>query len=67
MIDRESLVGSDGDVYKQDRLAARLRRTSGGVVFAYRGEYLDAGGPPVATTLPLDDEPVLTVGGAVPP
>ena len=35
-------------------------RTDAGVAFAYRPDYLDAPGPPVATTLPLTEEPVLT-------
>lgn len=34
--------------------------------FAYRGDYLEGEGRAVATTLPLADEPLLTVGGAVP-
>lgn len=55
------------DVYKGDRLAARLERADGGVRFAYTREYLDSGGPAAATTLPPGDAPVVTAGGAVPP
>jgi serine/threonine-protein kinase HipA len=59
-------VGS-ADVYKGNRLAARLRRTDEGVEFAYLADYVDADGPAVATTLPLTDVPVVTMAGAVPP
>lgn len=55
------------DVHKAGRLAATLRRVDEGVEFAYRADYLDEDGQPVATTLPLTDEPVVTRGGAVPP
>ncbi|MGH3443728.1 MAG: type II toxin-antitoxin system HipA family toxin [Nitriliruptorales bacterium] len=51
------------DVYKAGRLAAVLRRTPAGTVFSYREDF---DGPPVATTLPLGSEPVLTPAGAVP-
>ncbi|PID53656.1 MAG: phosphatidylinositol kinase [Micrococcales bacterium] len=53
-------------VVKQGVPAATLRRLPGAVEFAYEGAYLDSGGPAVATTLPLTDEPVRTVAGAVP-
>ncbi|WP_172803991.1 type II toxin-antitoxin system HipA family toxin [Auraticoccus monumenti] len=52
---------------KAGTVAASLSRTSDGVVFRYEPSYLAAGGPPVATTLPLTDEPVLTPGRSVPP
>jgi serine/threonine-protein kinase HipA len=55
------------DVYKAGRLAARLRRTDGGIAFTYDDGYLAEGGPAVATTLPAVDEPVVTVAGAAPP
>jgi serine/threonine-protein kinase HipA len=55
------------DVYKGDRLAARLNRTDEGVEFAYLADYLDADGQAVATTVPLTDIPVVTAAGAVPP
>lgn len=55
------------DVHKAGRPAATLRRVDEGVEFAYRADYLDDGARPVATTLPLTDEPVVTRGGAVPP
>lgn len=55
------------DVYKSGRLAAVLRRTSQGVVLHYEDDYLSGEGQPLATTLPLTDEPTLTGSGAVPP
>ncbi|MHB1475196.1 MAG: type II toxin-antitoxin system HipA family toxin [Dermatophilaceae bacterium] len=55
------------DVYKKGRLAARLIRGNGTVRFEYDPEYLSQGGPAVATTLALTDEPVVTARGAVPP
>lgn len=57
----------NADVYKAGRLAARLTRTSNGVVFAYRQDYLASGGPPVATSLPPNAQELLFPSGAVPP
>ena len=57
----------EAHVFKGDRLAAVLRRLSGGVEFRYLPEYLTDEGPSVATTLPLSDEPTLTSAGADPP
>lgn len=54
------------DVYKAGQHAATLTRTPEGVEFAYLDAWLDAGGPPVATTLPLVREPVLRPAGALP-
>ena len=53
-------------VLKDGVPAATLRRVEGGIEFAYATAYLEAGERAVATTLPLTDEPVTTVGGAVP-
>lgn len=53
-------------VYKAGVLAATLTRSPGGVEFGYRSEYLAAVGRAVATTLPLTEQPVVTVAGAVP-
>lgn len=50
-----------------DQLAAHLSRVDNTVEFRYTDSYLDAGGESVATTLPLSGQPVITVGGAVPP
>lgn len=54
------------DVYKGDVLAARLRRTTDGVEFRYLDDYLRSARAPVATTLPLTDEPWTLSAGAVP-
>ncbi|MFC6421023.1 type II toxin-antitoxin system HipA family toxin [Ornithinimicrobium tianjinense] len=53
-------------VLKDGVAAATLRRVEGSVEFAYDTAYLGSGGRAVATTLPLTDEPVRSVGGAVP-
>lgn len=52
------------DVYKAGRLAASLRRNGGSTTFRYIDGY---DGEPVATSLPLSDEPVTTQPGSVPP
>lgn len=53
-------------VLKDGVPAATLTRGDGAVTFAYRDDYLASGARAVATTLPLTDEPVRTVAGAVP-
>lgn len=55
------------DVYKNGQLAARLQRTPHGTEFRYDPQYLRNGGPPIASTLPLTDNPRITPAGAVPP
>lgn len=55
------------DVIVQDTPAATLTRIEGAVEFRYLDEYLARPTRPVATTLPLTDEPLRTVGGALPP
>lgn len=57
---------STAHVLKDGVPAATLIRVDGGVEFAYSTAYLEAAGRAVATTLPLSEEPVLSVGGAVP-
>ena len=54
------------DIWKADRLAATMRRTGQGTVLEYTPEYLANPGPPVATTLPVSEESVITPAGAVP-
>jgi len=55
-------------VFKQGALAGHLIRNShGGVDFAYTQEWVDLGRAPVATTLPVTAEPVVTAAGALPP
>ena len=51
------------DVWKGERRAARLERTPVGVRFSYAPDYT---GPPVATTLPVSTEPVLSPGTSLP-
>ncbi|MHA7223243.1 type II toxin-antitoxin system HipA family toxin [Arthrobacter sp. RHLT1-20] len=55
------------DVYKAGVLAARLERHGGGTRFSYLPAYLTAGGPAVASSLPLSTEPVFSAAGAAPP
>ncbi|WP_427172868.1 type II toxin-antitoxin system HipA family toxin [Arthrobacter sp. 92] len=55
------------DIYKAGVLAARLERHDGGTKFSYLPSYLAAGGPAVASSLPLTAEPVLSAAGAAPP
>jgi serine/threonine-protein kinase HipA len=54
------------DVFKAGRQAATLTRTAGGVQFRYLDGWVAAGGPAVATTLPVTAEPVTRPGGALP-
>lgn len=54
------------DVYKAGSLAATLTRTDLGIEFRYQPAWLEAGRPPVATSLPLQTGAVLTTGGALP-
>lgn len=55
------------DVYKRGVLAARIERFEGGTRFSYLPAYLATGGSPVASSLPLTTEPVLSAAGAAPP
>jgi serine/threonine-protein kinase HipA len=55
-------------VLKQGTHAGRLERRRDAVVFTYHEAYLRSGAPPVATTLPLRQDPVVThAPGALPP
>ncbi len=55
------------DVYKSHALAATLIRQPGGLVsFAYTRDWIENGGPAVATTLPVTSDPVITAAGSVP-
>jgi serine/threonine-protein kinase HipA len=55
-------------VFKQGVRAASLLRRRDAVVFAYDDAYLPSGGAPVATTLPVSPEPIVThAPGALPP
>ncbi|MFH5878804.1 type II toxin-antitoxin system HipA family toxin [Arthrobacter sp. NA-172] len=56
------------DVYKGGILAGHIVRTRhGGMTFSYAAEYLAAGRPAVASSLPLMEAPVETPAGALPP
>lgn len=55
---------AEATVWKGERAAARLRRTSSGVVFEYLPEH---DGPDVATTLPRSPAAITHTGGALPP
>lgn len=55
---------AEATVWKGERAAARLRRTSSGVVFEYLPEH---DGPDVATTLPRSATAITHPGGALPP
>jgi len=54
------------DVFKSGARAAILTRTDGGVQFRYLPDWISAGNPPVATTLPVTGDPVLRPGGVLP-
>ena len=54
-------------VLKKELRAGQLVRRDGGVEFRYDAEYLAAGHPPVASTLPLSERSVFRPAGAVPP
>lgn len=56
------------DVYKSGDLAGHLVRGDASLIeFRYTSEWIKNGGAAVATTLPVSADPVVTVGGAVPP
>lgn len=59
---------SVADVYKGERLAATLTRTSRAVTFQYLEDYAQKGLPPVAHSLPVlgGGERVVTENGALP-
>ncbi len=55
-------------VLKQGKRAARLERRPDAIVFAYDERYLSEGGAPVATTLSLSSDAIVThAPGALPP
>jgi serine/threonine-protein kinase HipA len=68
-VDLEELKAvSRADVYKSGQLAAHLtRKDSGEVEFSYTDDWVSNDGPPVARTLPVTTDPVITGAGAVPP
>lgn len=54
------------DVYKGGDRAAALTRTPDGLEFRYLDDWITAGRPAVATTLPVRAEPVVRPAGALP-
>ena len=54
------------DVYRAGHPAATLTRERDGVHFRYLPDFLNSGRPPVATTLPLREDDLVTPAGAVP-
>ncbi len=60
------ITAPSADVYKGGKLAARLERYDNGVNFYYLAAYLDSGGPSIASTLPLNGDPVRSQAGAIP-
>ena len=54
------------EVFKDGRLAAHLERAGEYVAFRYTDDWIAAAGRPVATTLPVREEVIMTAGGAVP-
>ena len=55
------------DVYKRGRLSGHLTRTeAAATTFTYDVDYLGAGLPSVATTLPIAGHPVTSPGGGLP-
>lgn len=54
------------DIYKKDLLAATFTKTDGILELRYRPEYIAANGRPIATTLPITAEPMISKGGAAP-
>ncbi len=54
------------DVYKQGIKAATLTRTPDGIKFEYLPSWISGGCPPVASTLPISEIPVIRPNGALP-
>lgn len=63
----EAKAVEQADVYKGERIAGTLKRVEGGTEFTYRAEYIEEGGPAVASTLSIRAEPYRHGSGAVPP
>jgi serine/threonine-protein kinase HipA len=56
----------EADVFKAGRHAGKLTRSQNGIEFRYLDAWIETGGRPVATTLPVTSEPVVKPGGALP-
>lgn len=57
----------DADVYQQNELAGHIFRTDLGTQFLYTEQFLQSHTRPVATTLPLREEPYTYPAGALAP
>jgi serine/threonine-protein kinase HipA len=64
---RDLRRAATADVYVGTELAAELHRTPTGTLFRYLPAHLARGGLPVATSLPLSSEDIMTPAGALPP
>lgn len=54
------------EIYKDGDLAGSFMRTRQGIRFSYDPRYIDAGLPPIATTLPFSLSGMETIGGHLP-
>ena len=52
------------DIWFKDTLAAHFTRDGDQTTFSYTADYA---GPPIATSLPINSDPVITRSGAIPP
>jgi serine/threonine-protein kinase HipA len=59
-------ITTDADVFKAGILAAHLKRSPSGNLFSYATSYIEAGGPSIASTLPVASDEILQRSGAVP-
>ena len=63
---RQLRLAETADVYKAGVLAGVMRRLPDRTEFSYLPEYLNAGGPPVAWSLPATAQPFAVPAAAVP-
>ncbi len=61
------MTSPDADVYQQNELAGHIFRTDLGTQFLYTEQFLQSHTRPVATTLPLREEPYTYPAGALAP
>ena len=66
-VDYDKLIQvRQADVFKSGTRAATLIRSDDHITFQYTGNYIDSGLNPVATSLPITDQPTITNSGAIP-
>jgi serine/threonine-protein kinase HipA len=63
----EAKLVDRASVYKQDVLAGVITRAETGNSFQYTNSYIEAGGPAVASTLPVRARPFVSGSGSLPP